>query len=164
MFRIRDYRDDDLTALHRINRLSTPGVSEETLTTLGRWFDIAQNSFVAVTDSEQPVGFVILMRPGTTAYPSANLRWFEANSEHLVYVDRIAVDATTRGSGLGEQLYRAAFEASAAHYRFIGCEVNRKPPNPGSLRFHQRLGFEEVGTQVLEAGTKEVIYLQRALP
>jgi predicted GNAT superfamily acetyltransferase len=24
------------------------------------------------------------------------------------------------------------------------CEVNVEPPNPGSLRFHQRIGFAEV--------------------
>jgi predicted GNAT superfamily acetyltransferase len=25
------------------------------------------------------------------------------------------------------------------------CEVNVEPPNPGSLRFHERIGFAEVG-------------------
>ncbi|MEO0423081.1 MAG: GNAT family N-acetyltransferase [Pseudomonadota bacterium] len=164
MFRIRSYREEDLAALHRINEQSTPGVGEETEATLGRFFAIAQNSFVAEDDGGQPVGFMILMQPGTMAYPSANLRWFEAHTEDLVYVDRVAVDASTRGAGLGAQLYHAAFAASAARYRSIGCEVNREPPNPGSLRFHRRLGFEEVGSQVFEAGKKEVIYLQRALP
>ena len=27
-------------------------------------------------------------------------------------------------------------------FRTLCCEVNEKPPNPGSLRFHQRQGFK----------------------
>jgi hypothetical protein len=29
----------------------------------------------------------------------------------------------------------------------LTCEVNLRPPNEGSLRFHRRLGFREVGRQ-----------------
>ena len=57
----------------------------------------------------------------------------------------------------------AAFGVSAEWYDTIGCEVNRLPPNPGSLRFHKRLGFFEVGGQVFVTGEKEVIYLERGL-
>lgn len=165
MYQIRDFRPQDLDALHRINEQSTPGVSSETHHTLGEWFRIADDSFVAEpTHGGAPAGFLILMRPGTHAYPSPNLRWFEAHTQELVYVDRVAVAAEARGAGLGERLYQAAFEASAGRYRSIGCEVNRQPPNPGSLRFHHRLGFVEVGSQAFAPGTKEVIYLQRPLP
>ncbi len=162
-FRIRSYRQDDLDALHGINELSTPGVSSEIASTLEDFFRIADRSFVAENANGRPVGFLILMRPGTAAYPSPNLRWFERHTDDLVYVDRIAVADETRGCGLGELLYRSAFAASAGRYRSIGCEVNREPPNPGSLRFHRRLGFVEVGCQVFDPGRKEVVYLQRAL-
>ena len=79
------------------------------------------------------------------------------------YVDRIAIDAPARGQRIGEALYQAVFAVCAGRYDAIGCEVNRLPPNPGSLRFHKRLGFEEVGGQAFVPGEKEVIYLERKL-
>jgi hypothetical protein len=45
----------------------------------------------------------------------------------------------------------------------IGCEVNTAPPNPGSQRFHTRLGFVGIGEQIFEAGSKSVRYYSRPL-
>lgn len=66
------------------------------------------------------------------------------------------------GRGLGAVLY----EDFAAAGRRLGvprltCEVNLDPPNPGSLRFHERLGFVPVGIQ--EAGGKQVQLMARDL-
>lgn len=38
-------------------------------------------------------------------------------------------------------------------------EVNVDPPNPGSLRFHDRLGFTEVGRQATKGDTVTVALL-----
>ena len=38
--------------------------------------------------------------------------------------------------------------------------MNERPANPGSLRFHKRLGFEPVGT--MDHGDKAVVFLARA--
>jgi predicted GNAT superfamily acetyltransferase len=111
----------------------------------------------------QPVGFLNLVPPGTAAYTSDNLRWFEARGGNVNYVDRIAIGARARGQRIGEALYQAAFAACAGRYDAIGCEVNHLPPNPGSLRFHKRLGFEEVGGRAFVPGEKEVMYLERKI-
>jgi predicted GNAT superfamily acetyltransferase len=34
----------------------------------------------------------------------------------------------------------------------LTCEVNLNPPNHGSIRFHQRIGFSEVGQQESKPG------------
>jgi predicted GNAT superfamily acetyltransferase len=34
---------------------------------------------------------------------------------------------------------------ASAQHSLLCCEVNLEPPNPGSLRFHHRIGFTEVG-------------------
>jgi hypothetical protein len=39
--------------------------------------------------------------------------------------------------------------------------VNLEPPNPGSLRFHHRMGFQDVETQTTKGGTV-VVQLLRA--
>ena len=162
MISIRAYAPADLPALHAINEQGVPGVSRETLADLGKWLSLSE-CLVAVDEGGVPVGFLNLVPPGTAEYTSPNLRWFEVRGGNVNYVDRIAIDAAARGQRIGEALYEAAFAACAGRYGAIGCEVNRLPPNPGSLRFHKRLGFVEVGGQAFVPGEKEVIYLERAL-
>lgn len=162
---VRRYRSDDLPALYRANVASVPGVGEETQDSLARWIGLS-TCFVATDADDAPLGFITLIATGTLDYPSANLRWLEAYSEHtgrsLIYVDRIALLPEARGQGMGETLYRTAFDHFCATDD-IGCEVNIAPPNPGSHRFHQRLGFVQVGERSFADGEKAVAYYVRPL-
>ena len=81
----------------------------------------------------------------------------------MIYVDRIALLSKWRGMGLGEALYQAAFSHFSGLDE-IGCEINILPPNPGSHRFHQRLGFHQIGEQTFLEGEKSVAYYVRTLP
>ena len=46
---------------------------------------------------------------------------------------------------------------------YVTCEVNERPPNPASMRFHDRFGFAPVGRAATEDGKKDVVYLARRL-
>ena len=96
-------------------------------------------------------------------YASPNFLWFKARYPRFVYVDRIIVAVHARGRGLARVFYQELFDRalSVGHERVV-CEVNLNPPNPGSLAFHNALGFVNVGEAVLENG-KTVRYLERAL-
>ena len=162
---VRFFQDSDLPILHAANEASVPGVSWETEDQLAKWIALSV-CFVATERDDKPLGFLTLIEPGTMAYPSANLRWFEAYQtradKSVIYIDRIALLPDARGKRLGQALYDAAFE----HFQdrdVMGCEVNIQPPNPGSHRFHQRLGFQQVGERSYEAGTKSVAYYVRPL-
>lgn len=148
---IRPYQSSDLPVLYDTNQQSTPGVGhEDSAEGLARWINISTCLVATAESDDRPLGFITLIPPGTMAYDSQNLRWFEryqtGRSASLIYVDRIALAPKARGLGLGEKLYDAAFAAFNATDE-IGCEVNTMPPNPGSHRFHQRLGFRAVGTR-----------------
>ncbi|WP_375208385.1 GNAT family N-acetyltransferase [Hyphomonas jannaschiana] len=110
MISIRAYTPADLPALHAINEQGVPGVSRETIESLGKWVSLSE-CLVAVDDAGRPIGFLNLVPPGTPAYTSPNLRWFEARGGNVNYVDRIAIDASARGQRIGEALYEAAFTA-----------------------------------------------------
>lgn len=160
---IRPYHADDLTRLHAANVASVPGVGAATVEELQTWIALS-TCFVASDEQDAPLGFITLLATGVEAYDSANLRWFESyeakTGKSVIYVDRIALLPEARGQQLGQHLYAAAFE-HFSDYDEIGCEVNSLPPNPGSHRFHQRLGFIEVGTQVFKPGEKAVTYYAR---
>ncbi len=108
------------------------------------------------------LGFVVTLAPGAD-YQSENYTWFQSRSHDFLYVDRIVVSEGARDKGVGRLLYTAVFdEARALGAAEVFCEVNLEPPNPGSLRFHYRLGFEEVGQQATKGG--EVLVSLLAAP
>ena len=117
---------------------------------------------VAVTtdaDPETVLGFTIVFAADAD-YASENYRWFAERSREFRYVDRIVVAEQARGQGLGEQLYGAIFAAAdAAAAVVVFCEVNLEPANPGSLAFHSRLGFAQIGRQPTKNGTVVVALL-----
>jgi uncharacterized protein len=97
-------------------------------------------------------------------YDSENFHWFKARYDRFVYVDRLVVTRTARGSGLAKHLYAHLFDqARADGHAHIGCEVNSDPPNPASDAFHAKCGFAEVGRQTLDAKSKSVRYLLKSL-
>jgi predicted GNAT superfamily acetyltransferase len=68
------------------------------------------------------------------------------------------------GRGLGRLLYDAVVDrARALGLGEVTCEVNLEPPNPGSLAFHRRLGFAQVGEQVTTGGSVRVALLARGV-
>lgn len=145
---IRSFQSKDLGPLYAINQAGVPGVGHaETEEDLGALISMG-TCLVAISDDRIPIGFINLVAPGTAAYSSDNLRWIEdwtaREKVSAHYVDRIAISETARGQRLGEALYRAAFEAAKPNV-YLCCEVNTDPDNPGSHRFHQRLGFTAIG-------------------
>lgn len=57
------------------------------------------------------------------------------------YIHAVAVRATARGTGCGQALYRA-FATAAAAQGADRLKAITTEGNAGSIRFHQRLGFE----------------------
>jgi len=101
-----------------------------------------------------PVGFMLAMS-NDCAYSNANFNWFSQRYSEFLYVDRIVVAASQAGRGIGRMFYQDAIEqARRMGLNRIVCEISLKPMNELSMRFHQRLGFNEVGRQTLVAGGK----------
>jgi predicted GNAT superfamily acetyltransferase len=97
-------------------------------------------------------------------YDSPNFLWLRARFDRFVYVDRIVVAPAARGRGHARRLYDELFEKaqSTGHNRVV-CEVNTRPPNPGSDAFHAALGFVEIGAASIHGGAKTVRYLERRM-
>ena len=109
-----------------------------------------------------PVDLLVGFYQGSS-YASENYRWFAARYRHFAYVDRVAVHDAARRQGIASRLYQDFVEHIPANIPLLTCEVNTRPANPGSMRFHERLGFEQVGAQETAAGEKAVALLAKEL-
>ncbi|HNP34459.1 MAG TPA: GNAT family N-acetyltransferase [Woeseiaceae bacterium] len=153
-FELRDVTTSDLAAILELNQSVIPAVNSLTLENL-RWF--LQNAFYfrLLADAAGLGAFLIGLRPGTD-YGSLNYRWFCQRYDDFAYVDRVAVSPRARRLGLASMLYDDVRAALPDDVWAMTCEVNLRPPNDGSLRYHQQRGFRQVGSQETEGGNKEV--------
>ena len=157
---IRDLTAADLDEVVRLNNSATPAVPHASAAELADLIDSADHT-LAVPDAEGVglIGFLIGFDPGSD-YRSVNYRWFASRGVDGLYVDRLVVDERCRGRRIGQALYDRVFQlARAAGRAEVTCEVNVRPPNPGSMAFHSRLGFVEVGRQATKGGSVEVALL-----
>ena len=156
--RIRPFLPGDLSALLPLNNAAVPAVNELTAEDLLDLVNAALVCLVAEIDGA-PAGFLLCVADGAD-YQSRNYLWLSERLSNFAYTDRICVDEAQRGRKIGDALYTELFKHLAGTDRSFVCEINERPPNPGSLRFHNRLGFEEIGKS--DHGDKAVIYLKRA--
>ena len=154
---IRPAVKSDLKTLLQLNNAAVPAVNDLTTSELADLIASAAVCLVAEQNGRID-GFLLCLREGS-AYDSRNYQWLSRERKHFAYTDRICVAAHSRGKRIGEQLYQALFEREKNTGRSFVCEVNERPPNHGSLKFHKRLGFQEIGRQ--DHGDKAVVYLER---
>ena len=145
---IRDIVVADLAAIHAINEAGTPGVHNASLEQLAA---ITRESCIAlVAEVNGAVAAFCQVLPAGARYRSVNYAWFSAHYDDFIYLDRVAVAEEHRGTGMGSRLYEEVERRTRAAW--FTLEVNLRPRNDGSLRFHTRQGFVEVGQQETNYG------------
>lgn len=94
--------------------------------------------------------FLIVMSHNSP-HDGINFSWFKKRLDSFAYIDRIVTAEHARGQGHAKALYLDLMEkAKADGFEMVCCEINHIPPNPGSVAFHQKLGFEMIDTAALE--------------
>ncbi len=147
----RLFLESDIDAALELNNLNTPAVGELDRVQLQFLVDHSLYSFAIGADTLH--AFCITFAPGAP-YTSVNYQWFSQNYSDFVYLDRIVVSENMRNQTLGEKLYLAVEQRMIKDRcaPILTCEVNLNPPNHGSIRFHNRIGFHEVGQQESKPG------------
>ena len=153
-FSIIDTKKSDLEEILILNQLALPAVSSVTIDEMANFLDIA-DYFKSIIIDNIVAGFLIALHPGKD-YHSLNYKWFEKRYKSFIYVDRIVIGSPYRGNGLGKAFYNDLAIFAKHKTDDIACEVNIRPKNEGSMIFHKKYGFCEVGTQLTENGKKEV--------
>ncbi len=159
---LRDLTSNDREALLGLNNASVPHVNhleQAELDAILGLSDYARGLF----EGEKLVGALIALWPGKD-YGSANYRWFGQHHRGFFYVDRVMIDGASRKGGYGRRLY-ADIErfAIAGGAESIALEVNSEPPNPVSMRFHEALGYRQVGELANDDRSKCVVLMMKPL-
>ncbi len=151
-FQLRDVTKDDLPTILKLNEQAIPHVNHLELEQINRFAEIA--AYFRVAESRDKLaGFLIALGPETD-YPSQYFTWFCRRYQAFLYVDRVVVADWARQRGVARALYRdVELQAHRLSY-LLAVDVYSQPANRISLAFHRNYGFEEVGVQEIENGTK----------
>jgi predicted GNAT superfamily acetyltransferase len=159
--RLLDATVADYPAILALNAAAVPNMNEISEETLRR---LHQDScYLRVAKTEDCVVAFLLALPEGTAYGSPNYRWFSERYPAFVYIDRVVVDPAAHRRGVGRLLYQDLEAVARSRAPLLACEVNLRPANPGSVLFHESLGFEGVGEQETEGGAKRVLLMVKPL-
>jgi len=142
--RIRDAAPGDLPAILAINAEAVPGVGA--LSPREATFLLESATLLRVAEAGDRTLAYLIGFASETSYDGEELRWFQRRSGSFLYIDQVAVAAEARGRGVASELY-ADLESTARSrgHAAITLEVNLRPENAVSLRFHACQGFAEVG-------------------
>lgn len=161
-FQIRNAHPNDLDSIWELNESVVPHVNSITVANFAAFLREAAYFRVAADDENRMQGFLIALAP-EASYESPNFRWFQQHYADFAYIDRIAVGEQHRGQGIAEGLYADLARFTGDWAKWLACEVNLRPANPGSLAFHRKVGFTEVGRQEIYGGEKLVAMLMRPI-
>ena len=161
-FTISETISDELPLIVKMNQEALPAVSSVNINDMNHFLTIV-DYFRSLKVEKKLVGFLIALTPGKE-YHSVNYKWFEKRFDSFMYVDRIVIDPSYQGNGLGKGFYNDLVDFSNNKTDRITCEVNIRPKNEGSMIFHEKYGFVQVGTQITENGKKEVSLMDYKIP
>jgi len=156
-----DASPEDAAEMLAINNAATPHVNPVSAPEFDLLLNWSAMALKAV-DGGRPVGLVLCL-PAGLPYGSANYRHLSGWFDEFLYVDRIAVTERVRGTGVGRRLYETVIARAAGRWPRVVCEVNENPPNPVSMAFHHRLGFENLEPFDNPDNGKRVRMMQRPL-
>lgn len=131
--------------IYAINQAS-PGVGP--LDSIEHLKDLVSLSFynLIAISNDRVVGFIICLRE-RSSYGSENYKFFAKKLKKFLYVDRVAIHKDYRRAGLGTAIYEDIFLQAQKEHLPVVLDVYTKPINQPSLNFHQRMGFDQIGTK-----------------
>jgi hypothetical protein len=160
--KIKPILPGDVAEILAINNRETPNVNELDVHDLQKIIGMSYSAKVVKQDSH-PAGFLIAL-DAHSAYESENYKWFQKRYKDFIYIDRVVVYQAFHGMGIGKSLYFDLIDrARLDGYASVCCEVNLRPSNERSLKFHHSIGFVEVDQFDNQASGKLVSMMQMRL-
>ena len=154
---VRDYCTQDFSVILDLNAQVIPEVSPMDTRQL-EWFSEQATYFKGVESDGRLAGFLIAVDQDS-GYDSKYFQWFHDRFERFLYIDRVIVALWARRNRLAWVMYEKVDHFAVENDYPLVSDVYSHPPNEPSLAFHQKFGFEQVGFQFVDGGTKTVAKL-----
>lgn len=152
---IRNTVPEDYDFILNVNEVNVEVLSPMPMERMLWLKEMSDMSVTAFVDGK-PAAFLIAIREGKP-YDSENYVWFSKKYDKFLYIDRIVIDEPYRADGLGRKLYDCVKDrARETGVKVVTCEVDTIPYNETSLKFHEAMGFKEVGEQIIRGGAIKV--------
>jgi len=153
---IRDATKQDYDFILRINEENVDVLSPMDAEKLDFFF--AKAEMVKIAEIEgNPAAFIIVLSEKAKDYQLKCYNWFSDRYSKFIYIDCIVIDKKYRHMGIGTLLYQMVFNhAKEIGTVIIAAGITTIPRNESSLRFHQEMGFHEVGAQDIRGGAVRV--------
>lgn len=158
---IRDVREHELDSVLALNNAAGASILPLDAARIRFFFDHAAYFRVAEVDGHM-AGFLIALTPDAP-HDSPNFLWFRERFDDFLYIDRIVVAGSRRGTGLGRVFYADLQSFSEVRTPRIACEVFLETGNDTALLFHGTFGFHEVGQQLMPGIDRRVSLLTKEL-
>jgi predicted GNAT superfamily acetyltransferase len=152
--RIRDVAIDDFPEILKLNQSALPQVNSVDMDAL-RWFERKAAYFRVAEADGHLVGFLIAVAHDS-GYASKYFGWFCDRYDRFIYVDRVIVTESARGKRVAWRLFEDVEHVASQRAYPLTSDVYSRPPNQISLSFHDKYGFQRVGSQQVDDGAKEV--------
>ena len=144
---IRDVREHELDLVLALNNAAGPGILPMDAAKLRFFWEHADYFRVAEKDGLM-AGFLVALSH-EAAHDSPNFLWFRERYPEFLYIDRIVVASTRRGTGVGRVFYADVQSYAELHVPQLAAEVFLESSSHPALLFHGSFGFREVGQQVM---------------
>ena len=144
---IRDVHEHELDHVLALNNAAGPGILPMDSAKLRFFWEHADYFRVAEKDGLL-AGFLVALSH-QVAHDSPNFRWFAERYAQFMYIDRIVVASSRRGSGVGRVFYADVQSFAELHVPQLAAEVFLESSSHPALLFHGSFGFREVGQQVM---------------
>ena len=155
-FKIEQATKNDLESILSINQDTIPAVSSSSLDMM-KHFLIICDYFKVCKINGEIIGFLNAIMPSKD-YDSEHYQWFNEKYKSFIYVDRIIFDKSYQNQGYGTIFYNDLIKSIKNNPLDIACEINTKPYNNPSIKFHEKYGFTKVGTKEVNV-SKSVVYM-----
>lgn len=158
---IRDVREHELEAVLALNNGAGDGILPLDAARVKQLFECADYFRVAEVDGHI-AGFLVAFTE-SAHHDSSNFHWFQQQLDRFVYIDRIVVAGSRRGSGVGRVFYADVQSFAEVRRPQIACEVFLEDGNATALLFHGTFGFHEAGERVMAENGRRASMLVKPL-
>ena len=155
-YKIEQATKDDLSSILSLNQDSIPAVSSANIKMMTHLLIIC-DYFKICKINGKIIGFLNALLPSKD-YNSEHYKWFNDRYDSFYYVDRIIISKSYQNQGYGKVIYDDLINSIKNKPLDIACEINTKPYNKQSIRFHKKYGFKDVGRKDINI-EKSVIYM-----